>query len=132
MPKKKRWAYRCKQTGIFQSKKNVTQINIPYISPNCNGNVAVTESLKTDPKKGRTTMQWELKGLSMNERQKQTYVPKDSGNRVVHWDSLQRLVCENTKCKSCGHDVKLSETTVGIATQIQLVCKNVNCDLKKN
>jgi len=75
----------------------------------------------------------ELKALTMGERRKKLYAPnpKDTGNRVVHWDSLKKLVGDNTSCKSCGSEIKLTETTVGIATEVQLVCTNKNFNLNK-
>ena len=52
-----------------------------------------------------------------------------SGNRIVHWDSLQLLVESNMMCKKCGGDVSIRETTVGIATEVNLACKY--CNIKK-
>ena len=57
-------------------------------------------------------------------------MPKDYGNRLLHWDSLKKLVCSNTRCSRCGSEVTLQEKTVGIATQVGLTCKNQRCSLK--
>ena len=73
-------------------------------------------------------MQRELKNLHAVARER-TYLSNDSGNRLVHWNSLRDLICQNTKCKCCGGDIDLCESTVGIATAIQLKCKS--CDLNK-
>lgn len=49
---------------------------------------------------------------------------RDSGNRIVHWDSLCSMIGSNVVCRDCGGDVKLTEATTGIATQIKLTCKS--------
>ena len=40
------------------------------------------------------------------------YMPKDSGNRLLHWDSLKKLVRSNTRCSRCGSEVTLQEKTL--------------------
>ena len=48
----------------------------------------------------------------------------------LHWDSLKKIVCSNTRCSRCGSEVTLQEKTVGIATQVGLTCTNQRCSLK--
>ena len=56
-------------------------------------------------------------------------INNDSGNRLIHWDSLRSIVSSNVVCRHCGSDMLLSETTVGIATQVKLTCQNKECNL---
>ena len=78
--------------------------------------------------KNSSTMQKELSLLNKKERQ-YPCLPQDSGNRLVHWDSLKEMFSDNLVCRHCGSDVYINETTVGIATQVGLICKNRNCKL---
>lgn len=53
----------------------------------------------------------------------------DSGNRIIHWDSHCSIISSNVVCRNCGSYVLLSETTVGIATQVKLTCQNTQWNL---
>ena len=70
-------------------------------------------------------MRNELKSL-LHTKEDREYPKMDSGNRILHWDPLQKLICENDNCKCCGSEFNMTEKTIGIATQVQLVCKNKN------
>ena len=72
----------------------------------------------------------EVKSLNMNIKDRE-FSKKDSGNRIIHWDSMKSLVCSNLCCNRCGSGVKLNEKTVGIATQVGIVCNNSNCGLNE-
>ena len=56
---------------------------------------------------------------------------KESGNRILHWNSLASLVTENLVCRICGSEVKFTEKTVGVATEVSLCCKNKNYGVEK-
>ena len=58
------------------------------------------------------------------------YLKKCAGNRLIHWDSLKRLICTSTVCNQCGSSVYIDELTTGIATQIKLTCQNRRCTSK--
>ena len=76
-------------------------------------------------------MRRELKDLFKKDTNRK-YMPScDSGNHIVHWDSVKNLISENCICKFCGSELDLMETTVGIATEVHLVCKKVKCSLNK-
>ena len=66
----------------------------------------------------------ELHVLNSGTRE-QSYVHKDSGNRIIHWDSLKSLIQTNLVCRKCGSDIVLKEYTVGIATKVELTCKKM-------
>ena len=70
-------------------------------------------------------------GMGAREYKKHEYVKKDSGNRLLHWDSLKNLICSNVQCSRCGLEVNLHENTIGIATQVGLTCTNKLCNLKE-
>ena len=55
---------------------------------------------------------------------------KDSGNRLVHWDSLKSMIEKNTRCYHCGNKLVLSELTIGIATKLSLTCQNSRCNCR--
>ena len=119
MPKKGKWSYRRKLAGKFESMRKGTQSEVPHISPDYNRIIAAASSPNEKKRKENyASVRKELTALSMGERPKRLYAPKpkDTGNRVVHWESLKKLVCDNTSCKSCGSAINLTETTVGIAT----------------
>ncbi len=59
------------------------------------------------------------------------YSAKDSGNRIIHWDSLSNIIRFNTKCAKCGAAVSLKESTTGIATTVKLTCKNQRYNLNE-
>ena len=59
------------------------------------------------------------------------YAPVDSGNRIIHFDSLRELIKSNVVCEFCGCEMRLAGDKVGIATQIVLSCKNKDCYLCK-
>ena len=50
MPKERRWAYRRKLAGKFESMKKATQSEIPNLSPDCNRIITV-DSLLSEKKK---------------------------------------------------------------------------------
>ena len=117
MPFRKRYAYHKKRIA---AKKNIISETIMFQSSTKN---VTPESKPTDRSK-ETTFQRELKGLSNEARYEKPYVRAESGNRLVDWDSLRRLIVENTKCKNCGGEVDLSETTIGISTVVSLSCRH--------
>ena len=59
-----------------------------------------------------------------------SYSRKDSGNRIIHWDSLKSLVESNARCFECGRNLILTEATTGLATEVLLTCQNSGCKLK--
>ena len=77
-----------------------------------------------------TTMSRELS--SLNKRSSRLYSNNDSGNRIIHWDSLQSLISSNLVCKKCFSDISITETTVGIATEVTLTCKSCDLNEKNN
>ena len=81
----------------------------------------------TKPENNKTSMRRELKGLKVFERKKEIKnvpVDDDTGNRLLHWQSLKKIVCENTSCKFCGGDIDLVDETVGIVSEIFLSCRS--------
>ena len=72
----------------------------------------------------------EIEGLHKGPREQNNYTKRDSGNRIIHWDSLQSIICTNTICSQCGSNVYLNELTTGIATQVKLTCQNKNCTME--
>ena len=75
----------------------------------------------------------ELRSLSLGPKIRKKIdtklLPKDSGNRTLHWDSLKELVESNTKCARCDSPISLKESTVGITTSVKLTCTNPTCIL---
>ena len=131
MPKRKRSAYRNKRSEQYNSKKRMISDADVVVA------VSVTPEVifpnppaieKGNDHQKRTTFCRELKGLSEKD-QKRNYVPRDSGNRIIHWNSMKSLICGNAVCKKCFGDLNLTETTVGIATEVTLHCKQ--CESKK-
>ena len=51
-------------------------------------------------------------------------LPKDSGNQILHWDSLQKLIETNIKCSHCDSTVSFDESAVEITMPTKLTCKN--------
>ena len=101
MPKKKRWTYR-------KRRKDDTSNLVICFKSDENKNAPVVSPETAEPKvsiKGKCTMKRELKGLrhelprSRNDNMGTT--GKNSGNRIIHWDSLQNLIYENTVCRHC-------------------------------
>ena len=60
------------------------------------------------------------------------YSLKDSGNQIIHWDSLSDSIRFKTKCAQYGAAVSLHELTTGIATTDHLTCKNQKCNLNEH
>ena len=125
MPKKKRSKYRAMRSVEFHNASKKIPENVCVwpnkVSPSSNGSPALY-----DRNKG-STLKRELLGLMENPKEKANILT-DCGNRIIHWSSLCDLVTKNTNCKLCGGDVVLTETTIGIATQVKLSCKK--CDLR--
>jgi len=118
----KRKALAMAMNAIVSKRKSIEELTPPPVSPD------VTINQYDSERRNVTTMSREMMSLEMTERVKPSE-RKDSGNRIIHWDSLHSLVSSNLGCKKCGADVSLTETTVGIATQIKLTCKNQRCNL---
>ena len=91
-----------------------------------------TQELTSTPA-NRTSIARELQRLNNDVREQPNNSSKDSGNRIVHWDSLKSLVSSNAVCKLCGSEIAMSEKTIGVATQVSLCCRNIYCGvIKKN
>ena len=115
MPKKKRWSYR----RLHKETKSTPSPSTVY---------STVSTISTDDivgKKGckKSTMSKELRMLdgSVKERE-QKGTGTDSGNRLVHWDSMEKMISDNCVCKSCGGGLRLFESTVGVATEVALKC----------
>ena len=72
----------------------------------------------------------EAEKLNKGPRERNDYIKRDSGNRIIHWDSLQDMICTNSVCRQCGSNVYLDEFTTGLATQVRLTCQNKNCTME--
>ena len=72
-----------------------------------------------------TSLQREIRSLNTTTAKVRDSRARDSGNRIIHWDSLKTIIDYNLCCKVCGGDICLADTTTGIATEINLSCKNV-------
>ena len=46
----------------------------------------------------------------------------EEDNRIIHLQSLVKLVEENSVCNNCHYHLKLCEDTVGIATSMEISC----------
>ena len=68
--------------------------------------------------------------LESGVKERELPTSMDSGNRLVHWDSTKQLITENCACKICGGNLRLSEQTVGVATEVILRC--IDCRNKKS
>ena len=140
MPRKTNDAKRKHQWMVSLNKKRQKGINIrteneatmpPPITPDATINEKRNEIGLTGCNKNThvSTFQRELNALRKPATREYAVRMKDSGNRIVHWDSLCSMISENLVCKVCGGDIKLSDHTTGIATEINLSCKC--CDMKK-
>ena len=128
MPKKMRWAYRRKRSDEKKGclKNRDLTISISPQPPNVSPDTAASSEITI--RKGQSSLKRELLGLGQGVREKR-YTPMESGNRIIHWGSLQKMVCENTQCKFCGAPVDLLEHTNGVSTEVQLLCRNKNCGM---
>ena len=82
----------------------------------------------------KTNTKGNIHKLGMGAREykgQNEYIQKDSGNRLLHWDSLKKLICSNVHCLKCGSEVNLYEDTIGNAIQVGLTCKNQWRNLKQ-
>ena len=87
------------------------------------------EFFKNEIKKPELTcLKRELEQLNCEKKERRCEM-HDSGNRIVHWDSLKSILTSNLVCKQCGHDICVTENTIGIATEVQLGCKNRHCNM---
>ena len=118
MPKKKRWSYRRLQK---ESKS----------SPSLNSGSATvgTDEVSESKENRRSTLVKELRMLDGCVQERELPSSMETGNRLVHWDSTKKLISENCVCRFCGGSVRLSETTVGVATELILKCSD--CKRKK-
>ena len=147
MPKKKRQAWRKERAAAMQLSRTEQRTKLVENDP-----LTVSpESIVSNNEKRRNTRNDNLP-LTVNEmdgqrtkkdlqtlhlaprvyRKDEHATKKDSGNRIVHWDSLENLICCNTKCARCGCEVCLKESTIGIATSIRLTCTNKRCSLNES
>ena len=55
---------------------------------------------------------------------------RDSGNRLLHWDSSKKLKCSSMQCSNCGSEVTLNEKKIGIATEAGLTYTNERYNVK--
>ena len=125
MPKRKRTAYRNKRSEQYNSKKRIISDADVVVAVTVTPEITVPNPRSIEKGNNtvkRTTFFRELKGLSTKPRIRE-YVPRDSGNRIIHWSSMKNLICSNANCKKCGGGLDLTETTVGIATEVTLYCK---------
>ena len=53
----------------------------------------------------------------------------DEGNRLIHLQSLVKLVEENAVCRNCHSPLQFTENTIGIATSMILSCEK--CKISK-
>lgn len=139
MPRKTKEVKRKQQWMQSLNKKRKPEINIrteneatvpPPITPDATVNDKNSEiELTSCTRIHMSTFKRELNALTKPATREYAVRVKDSGNRIVHWDSLCSLITSNLVCKVCGGDIKLSDHTTGIATEINLSCKC--CDMKK-
>ena len=137
LEKKRKWA---QLMGSKNARKNCVDDHIAVptpVQPNHPNEVNENEKeedneLTNDASKRRAPLTRELLGLTNATRTRAPYARQDSGNRIIHWDSLKSLISCNTVCKVCGSDVNIGETTIGIATQVVMTCKNKKCNIVKN
>jgi len=97
-----------------------------------------TESSPTTPddEKNRTLSR-ELKGLEdrcrrIDNRWHDTKKSQYLGNRLIDLASLSDVINQSCICKTCGHQMKVIEKTVGIATEIDVSCTRISCKNKNN
>ena len=113
MPFMSKLALKRRERGLKMGRQNTSNSNSP-------------SSTQIDSPE-KTKLMQEIKGLKPNKGREREYSTKDSGNRLVHWDSLRSLLCSNLCCNKCGASVKLCKRTVGIATQVEVICTNKQC-----
>ena len=138
--KKERLKKQAETMRAIKKRKRIEDqsLTITTISPD---STTVTDKNKEQEKKinlppttKKKTFNKELRSLSLGpkgQKKIDTRVlpPCDSGNRILHWDSLEELVESNTKCARCDSPISLKESTVGIATSVKLTCTNPTCTL---
>ncbi len=135
MPRVKRQKYKQEKASAMRAAKKKKALTGTTISPDSAfiTNNTVHES-KIDNDKQLTikrNLQNVIHKLELKPRE-YTYHAKDSGNRLINWDSLNNMIRCNTKCARCGADVMLHEKTTGIATSVHLTCKNQRCNLNES
>ena len=142
MPRTKRQKWRSEQAAIMRAikktKKTIQSEESPLTSSSDTinktneyvrqklDNLPLTDC-KTSPKGDVHKLRMEAREY----REENKYIRKDSGNRLLHWDSLKNLICSNVHCSRCGSEVNLHENTIGIATQVGLTCRNQRCNLNE-
>lgn len=76
----------------------------------------------------------EMRVLNSNER-KRIPLPisqekLEFGNRLIHVESLCEIIETSAVCKFCGGNLKVEETTRGIATSLALKCNKCKREKK--
>ena len=147
MPLPKRYKYKKMQHAAAMGRRNKKQKVPKFIpAPNINGltvspddSSSITSTNKkllinnlplTINCKPTIRLKREIKNLhtsTQDDSSKMKTLRKDSGNRLVHWDSLKSMIETNTRCCHCGNKLVLSELTIGIATKLSLTCQNSRC-----
>ena len=135
MPRIKRQKYKQEKAAAMRAVKKMKSLNT--VSPDsaitsANDNESVIENDQLTVKVKRQKLQNEIRKLQLTSRERPDYKAKDSGNRLINWDSLNTLIRCNTNCARCGGDVVLREITTGIATSVYLTCKNQRCNLNES
>ena len=146
MPLPKRYKYKKKQHAAAMGRQNKKRkmsepiYNPLTISPDespsltTNNKKDICDNLPlTNNNNKNNLLQREINNLLNNDvpeypSKKKTTTPKDSGNRLLHWDSLKSTIENSTRCYKCGKNVVLTELTIGIATQVTLTCQNSRCN----
>ena len=143
MPRKKRQQWRNKKAAVMRAAKKAKATKYEVLEPltvspesivtkndtksKRSGNLSLTE-IELDRKHAKKDLQT-LQLAPRVYKKDNTYNQNDSGNRLIHWDSLESMIQSNTKCTHCGSTVCLKENTIGIATSVQLTCTNRRCCL---
>ena len=126
---------------IVTHKKKLTQVssrepNLSPVLPQINKEIEIDSPNKMTTLKtwNESKMERELSRLNTIERKRSPAKEEKSsfGNRLVHVESLRNNIESCAACKLCGGDLKLEESTIGIATTLELQCKKYNINKKTN
>jgi len=124
---------------IVTHKKKLTQVssrepNLSPVLPQINKEIEIDSPNKMTTLKtwNESKMERELSRLNTIERKRSPAKEEKNsfGNRLVHVESLRNNIESCAACKLCGGDLKLEESTIGIATTLELQCKKCNINKK--
>ncbi len=112
MPRAKRQKFKQERAIAMRAARKKLFTSTTTISPD----LVITNNInETKIENDELTMNWkgeklpnEIRKLHLEPREyTQHSTTKDSGNRLIHWNSLNKLIRCNTKCARCGGAVML-------------------------